>query len=136
MPRRGLVLSAIIVLACLTALPARAAGPRSSSALAKDDQSQPKNVPAISSNASADKVDLVITPYGTALTAPAMPVIIQHGKAVVSVSALNVNSEFHYDRYFSMTNTGPNPSTAFSVGFFRVAMQQTCREAADARAAE
>lgn len=165
MPRRGLVLSAIIVLAGLTALPARAADPiklgfsepmtgglagtgrvmlasikiwaedvnsrggllgRPVDLVYYDDQSQPSNVPGIYTKLlDVDKVDLVITPYGTALTAPAMPVIIQHGKAVVSISALNVNSEFHYDRYFSMTNTGPNPNTAFSVGFFRVAMQQT-----------
>ena len=165
MPRRDAVLGAIIVLACLTALPARAADPiklgfsepmtgglagtgrvmlasikiwaedvnsrggllgRPVDLVYYDDQSQPSNVPAIYTKLlDVDKVDLVITPYGTALTAPAMPVIIQHGKAVVSISALNVNSEFHYDRYFSMTNTGPNPNTAFSVGFFRVAMQQT-----------
>jgi branched-chain amino acid transport system substrate-binding protein len=67
----------------------------------------------------------VITPYSTSLTAPAMPVIMEHKKAVVTVSALNVNSAFHYDRYFSMTNTGPNPNAVFSEGFFRVAMQQT-----------
>ena len=154
MPRRGLVLSAIIVLAGLTALPARAADPiklgfsepltgglaatgrvmlaaikiwaedvnakggllgRPVHLVYYDDQSQASNVPGIYTKLlDVDKVDLVITPYSTALTAPAMPVIIQHKKAVVSVSALNVNSEFHYDRYFSMTNTGPNPDAAFS----------------------
>jgi branched-chain amino acid transport system substrate-binding protein len=91
-----------------------------------DDQSQSPNIPGIYTKLlEVDDVDLVITPYSTALTAAAMPVIIESGKAVVSVSALNINSEFHYGRYFSMTNTGPNPDAAFSEGFFRVAMQQT-----------
>jgi branched-chain amino acid transport system substrate-binding protein len=90
-----------------------------------DDQSQPSNVPSIYTKLlDVDKVDLVITPYSTALTVPAMPVIMEHNKVVVSTSALNVNSEFHYARYFSMTNTGPNPNASFSEGFFRVAMQQ------------
>ncbi len=91
-----------------------------------DDQSQGSNVPAIYTKLlDVDKVDLVITPYSTALTAPALPVIMEHKKAVVTVSALNVNSEFHYDRYFAMTNTGPDPDAIFSDGFIRVAMQQT-----------
>jgi branched-chain amino acid transport system substrate-binding protein len=90
-----------------------------------DDQSQGSNVPGIYIKLlDVDKVDLVITPYSTALTAAAMPVIIEHGKAVVSVSSLNVNNAFHYNRYFSMTNTGPNPNGVFSRGFFHVAMQQ------------
>jgi branched-chain amino acid transport system substrate-binding protein len=90
-----------------------------------DDQSQGSNVPGIYIKLlDVDKVDLVITPYSTALTAAAMPVIIEHGKAVVSVSSLNINNAFHYGRYFAMTNTGPNPNAVFSKGFFRVAMQQ------------
>lgn len=90
-----------------------------------DDQSQASNIPGIYTKLlDVDKVDLVITPYSTQLTAPAMPIIIEHKKAVVSVSALNINSNFHYDRYFSMTNTGPDPDSVFATGFFRVAMQQ------------
>jgi branched-chain amino acid transport system substrate-binding protein len=93
-----------------------------------DDQSQGSNIPAIYTKLlDVDKVDLVITPYSTALTAPALPVIMEHKKAVVTVSALNVNSEFHYARYFAMTNTGPNPDAIFSDGFIRVAMRQNPR---------
>ncbi len=91
-----------------------------------DDQSQASNIPGIYTKLlDVDKVDLVITPYSTQLTAPAMPIIIEHKKVVVSVSALNINTEFHYDRYFSMTNTGPDPDAVFATGFFRVAMQQS-----------
>ena len=90
-----------------------------------DDQSQASNIPGIYTKLlDVDKVDLVITPYSTQLTAPAMPVIIEHKMAVVSVSSLNINSNFHYDRYFSMTNTGTDPDSVFATGFFRVAMQQ------------
>src|SRR5215469_7258562 len=43
-----------------------------------DDRSSPSEIPAIYSKLlDIDKVDLVIGAYGTALTAPAMPIVIQ-----------------------------------------------------------
>lgn len=90
-----------------------------------DDQSLPANVPGIYTKLiDVDKVDLVVGPYSTVLTAPAMPVVMAHHMVLISFSALNVNSRFHYPRYFSMTNTGPNPDPVFSHGFFAVAMAQ------------
>jgi branched-chain amino acid transport system substrate-binding protein len=88
-----------------------------------DDQSNPSTVPGIFTKLlDVDKVDIVIGDYGTNLLAPAMPVVIQHKMTFFGLFGLDVNKEFHYDRYFSMVPTGgPDPSAAFSKGFFEVA---------------
>jgi branched-chain amino acid transport system substrate-binding protein len=90
-----------------------------------DDQSNPANVPGIYTKLlDVDKVDLVIGPYGTNLNAPAMPVIMQKGKFFISLFALDVNSEFHYPKYFSFLPVGQNPRAAFNEGFFQAAAAQ------------
>jgi branched-chain amino acid transport system substrate-binding protein len=90
-----------------------------------DDQSNPANVPGIYTKLlDADKVDLVIGPYGTNLNAPALPVVMQKGKTFIGFFALDVNAEFHYPKYFSMLPTGPKPREAFTEGFFQVAAAQ------------
>ncbi len=91
-----------------------------------DDQSNPANVPGIYTKLlDVDHVDLVVGPYGTVLTAPALPVVMAHHMVLTGFVALNVNSRFHYDRYFSATALGADPIGDFSAGFFKVAMQQT-----------
>ncbi len=51
-----------------------------------------------------------------------MPVIIQHRRTFLGLLGLDVNSKFHYDRYFSMTPTGgPHPKQSFSLPFFDIA---------------
>jgi branched-chain amino acid transport system substrate-binding protein len=42
-----------------------------------------------------DKVDLVVSAYGTNVTAPALPVVIQHNKTFMGLFAMDVNEEFH-----------------------------------------
>src|ERR1700756_5487560 len=80
-----------------------------------DDQSSPANVPGIYTKLlDVDKVDLVVSPYSTVMTAPAMPVVMQHGKVIVSVVALNINEQFHYPKYFAMIQTGKDPTRVFS----------------------
>src|SRR5712671_5220916 len=69
-----------------------------------------------------DKVDLIVSGYGTNMIAPAMPVAIQHDRLFLGLFGLAVNSEFHYPKYFSMLPTGPDPKHAFSEPFFKVAM--------------
>jgi branched-chain amino acid transport system substrate-binding protein len=72
-----------------------------------------------------DKVDLICGDYGTNLLAPAMPVVIQHNMTFFALFGLDVNREFQYPRYFAMQPAGgPNPSAAFSQGFFEVAAAQ------------
>jgi branched-chain amino acid transport system substrate-binding protein len=90
-----------------------------------DDQSMPSNVPGIYTKLiDVDKVDLVLGPYATNMVAPAMPIIIQHNMTDVSIQALDVNSEFHYPRYFAVLPSGPNTRLAFAEGYFEVAKQQ------------
>ena len=90
-----------------------------------DDQSTPANVPGIYTKLlDVNKVDLVAGPYATTEIAPALPVIMQHNMTVIGLLGLAVNSEFHYPRYFSILPAGPNPKTAFTSGFFDVAMAQ------------
>ncbi len=101
-----------------------------------DDQSNPANVPAIYAKLiDVDKVDLVIGPYATNMVAPALTVIMQHNMVDVSVTALAVNSSFHYPRYFSMISAGPTPKIAYSRGFFALAAAQSPRPASVAIAA-
>ncbi len=90
-----------------------------------DDQSNPANIPGIYTKLlDIDKVDLVNGPYGTNLVAPAIPIVMQKGKVLIGLFALDGNKEFHYSRYFSMISAGPNPSLSFTDGYFEVAAQQ------------
>jgi branched-chain amino acid transport system substrate-binding protein len=86
-----------------------------------DDQTNPSLVPGIYTKLlDVDKVDLVISGYGTNIAAPAMPVIIQHNMTFISLFALDINEEFKYPKYFSMLPVGPEPRPAISEGFFEV----------------
>jgi branched-chain amino acid transport system substrate-binding protein len=90
-----------------------------------DDQSNGSLVPGIYAKLiDVDKVDLVVSSYGTNVAAPAMPIVMQKNKLFLSMFSIGLNSEFKYSRYFSMHPAGPNPKPAYSEGFFRVAMQQ------------
>src|SRR6202030_2634221 len=86
-----------------------------------DDQTNPSLVPGIYTKLlDVDKVDLVISGYGTNVAAPAMPVVIAHNMNFISLFALDINEEFHYNRYFSMLPVGPDPRPAISEGFFEI----------------
>ena len=90
-----------------------------------DDQSNPSTVPGIYTKLlDADKVDLVLGPYATAMAAPAMPVIMQKGKVFIVLFCLDVNSEFKYNKFFAMIPTGQNTKPSFTEGFYEVAAQQ------------
>jgi branched-chain amino acid transport system substrate-binding protein len=90
-----------------------------------DDQSNASTVPGIYTKLlDVDKVNLVISGYATNMIAPAMPIIMEHGKVFISLFGLAVNKEFHYPKYFSMLPTGPNAEEAFTKGFFAIAMEQ------------
>jgi len=87
-----------------------------------DDQSSPSTIPGIYAKLlDVDGVDLVLSGYGTAMTAAAMPAIMQHKKLFLSLFALAANDQFDYERYFQMLPTGPNPKTEFSRGYFEIA---------------
>src|SRR5262245_19634003 len=58
-----------------------------------DDQTNPGNVPGIYAKLlDVDKVDLVIGPYGTNLVAPTIPAVMQKGKVLVGLFALDANN--------------------------------------------
>jgi branched-chain amino acid transport system substrate-binding protein len=87
-----------------------------------DDQSNPANVPQLYTKLiTVDKVDLLIGPYATNMVAPAIPVLMQYKKTTIGILANSANSKFHYDQYFSMLPTGPEPQKAFAQGFFELA---------------
>ena len=93
-----------------------------------DDQSNPANVPGLYTKLiQVDKVDLLIGPYATNMVAPAIPVLMQFHKTTVGILANAANSKFHYDQYFSMLPTGPEPQKAFAYGFFQLAAAQNPR---------
>src|SRR5437763_15477694 len=66
-----------------------------------DDQTKPSTVPSIYNTLlDVDKVDLLVSGYGTNVIAPAMPIVMQRNMAFMALFGLNVNSKFNYDRYF------------------------------------
>jgi branched-chain amino acid transport system substrate-binding protein len=86
-----------------------------------DDQTNSSLVPGIYTKLlDVDKVDLVVSGFGTNIAAPAMPIIIQHKSTFISLFALDINEEFHYPKYFSMLPVGPDPRPAISEGFFDI----------------
>jgi len=87
-----------------------------------DDQSNPQNIPGIYTKLiDVDKVDLLIGPYATNMVAPAIPLLMQYHKTTIGILANAANSKFHYDQYFSMLPTGPEPQKSFAYGFFELA---------------
>ena len=90
-----------------------------------DDQTNPAAVAGIYTKLlDVDKVDLVISGYGTNMIAPAMPIIMEHNRTFLGLFGLDVNGAFHYSKYFSLFPVGPHPKEGFCQGFFELAMQQ------------
>jgi branched-chain amino acid transport system substrate-binding protein len=91
-----------------------------------DDQSNPATVPALYTKLiDVDKVDFIVSGYGTAQIAPAMPIAMAHNLLFFGLFGLAVNDEFHYDKYFSMLPSGQAAARNFSEPFFKVAMAAT-----------
>ena len=88
-----------------------------------DDQSNPATVPGIYTKLlDVDKVDLLVSGYGTNLMAPAMPLMMQRGMMFMGLFGLAVNDKFNYDRYFQIQPNGPNARIDFSKDFLDLAM--------------
>jgi branched-chain amino acid transport system substrate-binding protein len=93
-----------------------------------DDQSTPSSVPGLYTKLlDVDKVDLVVSGYGTNVTVPAMPVVMEHHRLFMTLFALGVNADFKYNRFFGMIPAGPAESAkrAYSKGFFETAKGMT-----------
>ena len=91
-----------------------------------DDATSPAKVPGIYTKLlNVDKVDLVVSSYGTNEIAPAMPIIMRKKLVFLSLFGLAVNDKFNYDRYFQIMPAGPVPKEDWSRGFFTLAAEQS-----------
>jgi branched-chain amino acid transport system substrate-binding protein len=96
-----------------------------------DDATQPAKVPPIYTKLlNVDKVDLVVSSYGTNEIAPAMPIVMRKKLVFPSLFGLAVNDEFKYDRYFQIMPAGPEPKTDWSKGFFDLAAEKQAKTVA------
>ena len=90
-----------------------------------DDQTNPSTVPGIYTKLlDVDKVDLVVSGYGTNLIAPLMPIAIERKLTVMGIFGLANNEKYKYPNYFQISPTGPDPATATAAPFFELAARQ------------
>lgn len=86
-----------------------------------DDQTKPANVPGIYSKLlDVDKVDFVVSSYGTAVISAAMPLVMERGLVFMGLGGTGVNEKFKYPNYFQIMPMGPDPRRNFSTGFFEI----------------
>jgi branched-chain amino acid transport system substrate-binding protein len=87
-----------------------------------DDATNPAKVPPLYAKLiDVDKVDLVVSSYGTNVIVPAMPIVMRKKMVFPALFGLAVNDEFKYDRYFQIMPAGPDPKVDWSRGFFDLA---------------
>ena len=85
-----------------------------------DDQTNPKNVPGIYAKLlDIDKVDFIVSGYGTNLIAPAMPVAIDRDVVFMGLFGMNNNKKWKYEKYFQILPAGPDPAVGFSENWFK-----------------
>jgi len=90
-----------------------------------DDQTNPATVPGIYTKLlDVDKVDLVISGYGTNLIAPLMPIAMERKLTIIGIFGLANNEKYKYPNYFQISPNGPEPETSTALGFFELAARQ------------
>jgi branched-chain amino acid transport system substrate-binding protein len=90
-----------------------------------DDQTNPATVPGIYTKLlEVDKVDLVISGYGTNLIAPLLPIAMERKLMVIGIFGLANNEKYKYPNYFQISPNGPEPATSTALGFFELANKQ------------
>src|SRR5262245_44968078 len=100
-----------------------------------DDQTNPAKVPPLYTKLiDVDKVDLVVSSYGTNVIVPAMPIVMRKKMVFPAPFGLAVNEEFKYDRYFQIMPAGPDPKVDWSRGFFDLAKSKNLKTVALAAA--
>src|SRR5262250_262057 len=91
-----------------------------------DDQSNPATVPGLYTKLlDVDKVDLIVSGYGTNLIAPLMPIAMERKLTVLGIFGLANNEKYQYPNYFQISPTGPDPATSTAIPFFELAAKQT-----------
>ena len=87
-----------------------------------DDQTNPSKVPGIYTKLiNVDRVDLIVSGYGSTTIAPAIPIAMNYDMTFMSLFGLATNEEFEYDRYFQILPAGEEPRLNWSRGFFEIA---------------
>jgi branched-chain amino acid transport system substrate-binding protein len=72
-----------------------------------DDQSNPATVPGIYTKLlDVDKVDLLIAPYATNMTAPIMPLVKQRDLLLMGNFSFDVNAQIKHDKWFDNSPWG------------------------------
>ena len=85
--------------------------------IAYDDQSNGANTPGIYTKLlDVDKVDLLIAPYATNVTAPIMPLVKERQKLLMGNFSFQVNAKVQHDMWFN--NAPWNDAKGWSEGFF------------------
>ena len=88
-----------------------------------DDQTNSSLVPGIYTKLlDIDKVDLVVSAYGTNQIVPAMPIVMQKNLVFMALFGTGVNDKFHYDKYFQILPNGRETRLGPSLGFLETAM--------------
>src|SRR2546421_8565731 len=93
-----------------------------------DDQTNPATVPGIYTKLlDVDKVDLVISGYGTNLIAPLMPIAMERKLTILGMFGLANNEKYRSPNFFQIQPAGPDPQTSTAIGFFELAATQAPR---------
>jgi branched-chain amino acid transport system substrate-binding protein len=91
-----------------------------------DDQTNPSTVPGIYTKLlDVDKVDLIISGYGTNLIAPLLPIAMERKLTIMGMLGLANNEKYQYPNYFQIQPAGPDPQISTAIGFFELAAKQT-----------
>src|SRR5437016_12506946 len=64
-----------------------------------------------------DKVDFVISGYGTNLIAPLMPIAMERKLTIMGILGLANNEKYKYPNYFQIQPSGPDPEANWATGF-------------------
>ena len=68
-----------------------------------DDQTNPSTAPGLYTKLlDVDKVDLLVSPYGTNVTVPIMPLVKRRDLLMIGNLPLNVNATLRHDKYFNI----------------------------------
>ena len=93
-----------------------------------DDQTNPATVPGIYTKLlEVDRVDFVVSGYGTNLIAPLLPIVMERKLTLMGVLGLANNEKYKYPSYFQIQPSGPDPEANWANGFFELAGKQTPR---------
>ncbi len=93
-----------------------------------DDQTNPATVPGIYSKLlDVDKVNFVVSGYGTNLIAPLLPIVMERKLTLMGVLGLANNEKYKYPNYFQIQPSGPDAEANWATGFFEIAGKQNPR---------